>query len=90
MMCSLHPEGSPVRAAEPYTLDQCRRCWVVAGGVVGKRARAAERGRCLHLGKRVEYRPGCGGRLCLHECLAGEPQAVPGGVCQTCPKWESD
>jgi len=48
------------------------------------------RGPCTHLGARVEFRPGCGGRMCRHECDAGEPVAVPGGVCQTCSKWESD
>ncbi len=45
------------------------------------------RGPCEHLGKRLEFRAGCGGWRCEHECEAGEPVAVPGGVCQSCPKW---
>jgi predicted GH43/DUF377 family glycosyl hydrolase len=48
------------------------------------------RGKCLHLGARTEFREGCGGWSCRHECEAGEPVAVPGGVCQRCPKWEPD
>lgn len=46
------------------------------------------RGYCHHLGKRTENRPGCSGWSCQWECDAGEPVAIPGGVCQTCPKWE--
>lgn len=94
--CALHPAGSPVRPADTYTLDQCRRCWVLAGGKVvpsvGGTLKPSKpaRGRCLHLGVRTEFRPGCSGRLCLHTCEAGEPHAVPGGVCQTCPKWEAE
>lgn len=45
------------------------------------------RGECIHLGVRTEFRAGCGGRMCRHDCLAGEPDAVPGGVCQSCEKW---
>lgn len=48
------------------------------------------RGPCLHLGVRTEFVPGCGGWRCSHECEAGEPVAVPGGVCQSCPKWEPE
>lgn len=46
------------------------------------------RGPCEHLGKRTEFRAGCGGNMCRHECEAGEKYAIPGGNCQTCPKWE--
>lgn len=46
------------------------------------------RGLCLHLGQRTEFRAGCNGNLCKHNCEAGEPVAVPGGVCQTCERWE--
>lgn len=38
---------------------------------------------CLHLGRRIEFREGCGGRMCRHECDKGLP-AVPGGLCQWC------
>lgn len=48
------------------------------------------RGRCLHIGPRVEFREGCGGWSCAHRCEAGEPVAVPGGVCQGCPRWEAE
>jgi len=77
--------------------DYCHACWRAAGGVkragavtVSAVAKPASRGKCAHLGRRVEFRPGCGGRMCRHECGAGEPEAVPGGVCQSCPKWEAD
>jgi predicted GH43/DUF377 family glycosyl hydrolase len=50
----------------------------------------AYRGKCLHLGERTEFREGCSGWSCRHLCQAGEPVAVPGGVCQTCPKWEAE
>lgn len=79
--------GNPVRPGEAFTLDQCRACWVQS--VKGAQPKAF-RGRCLHLGVRTEFRPGCGGWNCVHECEAGEPVAVPGGVCQSCPKWESE
>ncbi len=46
------------------------------------------RTECLHLGQRTEFREGCSGWTCRHECDAGEPEAVPGGVCQSCSKWE--
>ena len=49
------------------------------------------RGRCLWLGRRTEFRRGCGGRNCRHACghpdpakRAAHPVAVPGGICQTC------
>ena len=48
------------------------------------------RGNCLHLGKRTEFREGCSGWGCRHDCEAGEPAAVPGGNCQACPKWEAE
>ena len=51
--------------------------------------RAEPRGECHHLGKRTEFRAGCSGWLCQHECDAGEPSATPGGNCQTCPKWQA-
>lgn len=85
-ICERH--GRPYLRDGPYRKGDCRRCWVAAGGET--RPGVRERGPCLHLGRRVEYRPGCNGRLCLHQCEAGEPAAVPGGVCQTCPKYEAD
>lgn len=70
--------------------------WLAEGSdAVGSRAAvtkrkpdAARRGLCVHLGKRTEFRDGCGGSRCKHECNAGEPFAVPAEVCQTCKKWE--
>lgn len=49
--------------------------------------RRSPRGECEHLGKRTEFKVGCSGWKCKHECTAGEPFAEPGGVCQLCPKW---
>jgi hypothetical protein len=90
--CPLHPDGSPTRPEWDDT--QCVTCFRLAGGVTPKAGRVPRtppaRGPCLHLGRRVEFRPGCGGRNCRHECAAGEPVAVPGGVCQTCPKYEPE
>lgn len=43
---------------------------------------------CRHLGRRTEFRSGCGGWSCRHDCDLGLP-AVPGGYCQTCPKYET-
>lgn len=45
--------------------------------------------RCLHLGPRVEFRPGCTGWTCRHDCARGFP-AVPGESCQACPDFEDD
>ncbi len=44
--------------------------------------------RCEHLGKRTEFRQGCNGFNCQHECAKGMP-AVPGKLCQTCPLYEA-
>ena len=91
--------GYAVDPSEPFQSSgpSCRGCWVKAGGVPAKTQGGGTltppkpaRGRCLHVGPRVEFRPGCGGRMCIHKCLAGEPEAVPGGVCQTCTKWEAE
>ncbi len=93
------PHGYAVNPAEPFQASgpSCRRCWLKAGGVPAKTPGGGTltppkptRGKCLHLGVRTEFRPGCGGRLCKHVCEAGEAYAMPGGVCQTCPKWEAD
>lgn len=46
------------------------------------------RGHCFSLGVRTEFRAGCNGWRCEHECDAGKPVAIPGEVCQTCEKWE--
>jgi hypothetical protein len=45
------------------------------------------RGPCLHLGARISgpRRVPC---ACRYECDAGEPFAVPSGVCRSCPKFE--
>lgn len=74
------PPGEPWPAGgwSPYCPPGCGRAKVTA------------RGPCLHLGPRTEFRPGCGGRMCLHTCEAGEPVAVPGGVCLSCHKWEPE
>lgn len=81
--------GNPVGDG-PFTLDQCYQCWRRARRGLPLAAGVPRRPLCLHLGTRTEFRPGCGGRMCKHACDAGEPFAVPGGNCQTCPKWEPD
>jgi hypothetical protein len=45
--------------------------------------------KCPHLGKRTEFRAGCSGWMCGHDCDLGHP-AVPGGYCQSCPDYEAD
>lgn len=56
-----------------------------------------QRGPCLYLGKRTEFRPGCGGKNCVHDCDHPQPelrqlhpQAVPGDNCQSCNDWVQD
>ncbi len=88
------------------TSEQCPRCWINLHTIEELKsvkfklppqtrpsARASipikRRAKCIHLGKRSEFRAGCGGWMCKHECDLGEP-AVPGGYCQTCPKYEAD
>lgn len=46
--------------------------------------------KCLHLGRRLETRPGCAtGWGCRHACEKGLP-AIPGGTCQTCDQFDDD
>lgn len=52
---------------------------------------------CEHLGRRTEWRAGCSGWMCAHQCdhpeealRAQHPVAVPGGNCQTCPNRPRD
>ena len=64
----------------------------VAGATPNVATKPTPRLNCEHLGKRTEFRPGCGGFRCRHECdhpdadrRAAHPDATPGGNCQTCP-----
>lgn len=82
--------------------DDSRQVWVNAYGIhdrwieireyshadVAKWLGIAPRRECINLGARTEFRPGCSGWSCRHECSAGKPVAVPGGVCQSCNTWE--
>jgi predicted GH43/DUF377 family glycosyl hydrolase len=82
--------------------DDARQVWVNTYGIhdrwieireyahadVAKWLGIPQRKECLNLGKRTEFRPGCGGWTCQHECSAGKPVAVPGGCCQSCELWE--
>lgn len=43
--------------------------------------------RCEYLQRRTEFRAGCNGWRCTHQCVYNLP-AVPGAYCQTCPKYE--
>lgn len=57
---------------------------------IGGRTKKTARSRlCVFLGKRVEFRTGCGGAKCRHECEQGLP-AVPNGYCQSCTKYVAD
>ncbi len=89
----------------PWTDDQCWLCWLAKNTTYwtiwadekpetilplpNRSLTPARTANCLHLGKRLEFREGCGGPGCLHECDLGLP-AVPGRYCQTCPSYEAD
>jgi hypothetical protein len=45
--------------------------------------------RCIHFGKRIEFRPGCGGWGCIHDCVIGY-RAVPSTTCQRCESYVED
>jgi len=45
--------------------------------------------RCSNLGSRTEFRAGCNGWLCNHDCNIGLP-ALPGIYCQTCEFYDAD
>jgi hypothetical protein len=45
--------------------------------------------RCIHLGPRAAFRPGCSGMSCLHRCDLNYP-AVPAGFCQRCPAYDPE
>lgn len=42
--------------------------------------------RCKFLEKRTEFKDGCSGWRCKHDCELGLP-AIPGIYCQTCGKY---
>jgi hypothetical protein len=54
--------------------------------------------RCLHLGPRTEFKTGCGGFNCFHQCELGHTEdpmrgvglVRPGGFCQTCVDFTPD
>lgn len=87
------------------TPDQCPRCWINRHTVAELRAiphqvrpvsspglqplTIVRPVRCLHLTTRLEFKQGCGGMRCRHECDLGLP-AVPGVYCQTCGQYEED
>lgn len=58
--------GNPVRPEEPFTNDQCRVCWIKAGGKDRKPSAPSPPPRvyakCIHLGDRVPGTP-CGSTL---------------------------
>jgi hypothetical protein len=69
-MNELCEHGSPVRPGKPFTLDQCRVCWINSGGDRTKKVAKEPEAECDHLGKPVP--PPAGKdvrkvwRLCLH------------------------
>jgi hypothetical protein len=48
-----------------------------------------KRGLCMYVGDKLSG-PRQVPCQCRYECEAGEPFAMPAGVCQSCPKWESE
>ena len=42
---------------------------------------------CEHLLKRIEFKSGCGGWRCKHDCVKKLP-AVPGEYCQSCSEYK--
>lgn len=73
------PHGNPVRAGEPFTLDQCRICWLRAGGVPSAPVRPAKVTlACVYLGTE-EYAKGV--RLCNHP---DEPLGMWVCTCRGC------
>ena len=42
---------------------------------------------CEYLLKRTEFKPGCRGWRCRHDCVKKLP-AVPGEYCQSCPEYK--
>jgi hypothetical protein len=70
--CRLHPDGSPVRPAEPFTRDQCILCYRAAGGVHGGVKPAPARKPlpvCPHLDATEVRLPGSS--RTWRKCLAG-------------------
>lgn len=67
---------------------------------MGTTAPKPGRRKCLDLGPRVEFRPGCGGWKCRHRCdshrpdaaahLGGTGETVPARQCKTCPAFADD
>ena len=45
--------------------------------------------RCEYLLRRTEFKAGCQGMRCKHDCELGLP-AVPAAYCQTCESYEAD
>jgi hypothetical protein len=82
--------GNPVRVSEPFTGDQCYRCWRRARVGLPVASGAPRRGQCLHLGPKIDG-PRQAKCQCRHTCEAKVADyAVPAGNCQTCLKWEAD
>jgi hypothetical protein len=67
--------------------DRMRLMHAAVADLKGQRSRADR--RCLYLGTRTEFRSGCSGWGCRHQCELGL-MAVPGGSCQVCSHFEDD
>jgi len=85
--------GNPVRPGEPFTLDQCRICWLKAGGRPGEGVlppSPSVRPRCVHLG--VSVRPPVAPDAVREwfQCERGHGVVCPCGACKTCPDHEPD
>lgn len=86
-------EGEKFKTGHPDKGAHCFRCWRAKVAPKKQSPRVAavlvRPVRCLHLATRLEFKHGCNGMKCRHECGLGLP-AVPGVYCQTCERYEAD
>jgi hypothetical protein len=96
-------EQSGVLAAMPAFQSFPGAAGLIRGGAAPgpDRARrpppAARTARCEHLGRRAEFKAGCGGFRCLHACDKGHTEdpllgiglVRPAGFCQTCVDFQN-
>lgn len=85
------PSGSVTVAQEPATLTfvSCGCGMMAAEKMAALSLPLARPDRCAHLGKRTEFRSGCGGMNCRWSCDLNLP-AVPSVYCQTCSAYVAE
>lgn len=80
---------NPVRPGKPFTVDQCRICWIKSGGNVVQEV-TPYRSRtelCIHLGDRVQVP---GSSKDWRNCNKGHGTVCPCGKCHGCKDYEND